>query len=98
LLVVSAHAADFVWRAGGIIASYATRGGRARVLCLSYGERGESAKLWRQPGMTLEKVKQDRHREADNAAATPANAAIARAATAAPLPRAAAAAAVSGVT
>ena len=27
------------------------------VVCLSYGERGESAKLWRQPGMTLERVK-----------------------------------------
>ena len=33
-LVVSAHSAGFVWRAGG-----------------------ESAKLWRRPGMTLEQIK-----------------------------------------
>jgi len=68
-LVVSAHSADFVWRAGGAIALYARRGYRVRIVCLSYGERGESAKLWRQPGMTLEKVKQDRRREAEEAAA-----------------------------
>src|SRR5436305_1617310 len=41
ILVVSAHAADFVWRAGGAIALYAQRGYRVRILCLSYGERGE---------------------------------------------------------
>jgi 4-oxalomesaconate hydratase len=69
LLVISAHAADFVWRAGGAIALYASRGHRARVLCLSYGERGESQGLWRQPGMTLERVKQIRHDEASKAAA-----------------------------
>lgn len=38
------------------------------VVCLSYGERGESTKLWRKPGMTLEKVKCERQREAENAA------------------------------
>ena len=42
VLVFSAHAADFVWRAGGAIALYASRGYRVRILCLSYGERGES--------------------------------------------------------
>jgi len=68
VLVVSAHAADFVWRAGGAIALYASRGCRVRVLCLSYGERGESEKLWRQPGMTLEQVKKIRRREAEKAA------------------------------
>ena len=68
LLVVSAHAADFVWRAGGIIASYASRGARARVLCLSYGERGESQGLWKKEGMTIEKVREIRHAEAVNAA------------------------------
>ena len=52
-LVVSAHAADFVWRAGGAIALYARRGYRVRILCLSFGERGESERLWRQPGITL---------------------------------------------
>lgn len=67
-LVVSAHSADFVWRAAGAIALYAKRGYRVVIVCLSYGERGESAKLWRVPGMTLERVKQDRHGEADRAA------------------------------
>jgi 4-oxalomesaconate hydratase len=69
MLVVSAHAADFVWRAGGAIALYASRGWRVRILCLSYGERGESEKLWKQPGMTLDVVKQARHEEAEKAAA-----------------------------
>ena len=56
-LVVSAHSADFVWRAGGAIALYSERGWEVTVVCLSFGERGESAKLWRQPEMTMEKVK-----------------------------------------
>jgi 4-oxalomesaconate hydratase len=62
ILVVSAHVADFVWRAGGAIALYASRGDDVTVVCLSYGERGESARYWRQ-GMTLEQVKEARHRE-----------------------------------
>src|SRR6185295_17461875 len=70
LLVVSAHAADFVWRAGGAIALYASRGALVRVLCLSYGERGESQGLWKKEGMTLERVKQIRHEEATKAAET----------------------------
>lgn len=68
LLVVSAHSADFVWRAGGAIALHAARGIPVTVICLSYGERGESAKLWRQPGMTLERVKAERQKEAEAAA------------------------------
>jgi 4-oxalomesaconate hydratase len=67
-LVVSAHSADFVWRAGGAIAAHARQGYDITVVCLSFGERGESAKLWRKPGMTLEAVKADRRREAENAA------------------------------
>jgi len=67
-LVVSAHSADFVWRAAGAVALYAKRGWRVRIICLSYGERGESAKMWRQDGMTLEKVKQVRAEEARRAA------------------------------
>src|SRR5260370_16535102 len=69
VLVVSAHAADFVWRAGGAIALYAQRGYRVRILFLSYGERGESERLWRQPGMTLECVKTSRRAESEKAAA-----------------------------
>ncbi|HEV3199624.1 MAG TPA: PIG-L deacetylase family protein [Bryobacteraceae bacterium] len=68
ILVVSAHAADFVWRAGGAIALYAGRGYRVRILCLSYGERGESERLWRQPGMTLDCVKASRRAESEKAA------------------------------
>jgi Uncharacterized proteins, LmbE homologs len=67
-LIISAHSADFVWRAGGAIALYAARGWNVHVLCLSFGERGESAKMWRQPGMTLERVKQARREEAQRAA------------------------------
>ena len=68
-LVISAHAADFVWRAGGAIALHQAKGFEVTVVCLSYGERGESAKLWKQGGMTLEKVKTARRVEAENAAA-----------------------------
>ncbi|WP_158785184.1 PIG-L deacetylase family protein [Pantoea sp. BAV 3049] len=68
-LVISAHSADFVWRAGGAIAHHVTRGYQVHIVCLSFGERGESAKLWRQGEMTEEKVKQSRHQEAEAAAA-----------------------------
>ncbi len=67
-LVISAHAADFVWRAGGAIALHQKKGYEISVVCLSYGERGESAKLWKQEGCTLEKVKTARRKEAENAA------------------------------
>ncbi len=67
-LVISAHAADFVWRAGGAIAQHQAKGYEVTVVCLSFGERGESAKLWKQEGMTLEKVKTARRIEAENAA------------------------------
>ena len=64
-LVISAHAADFVWRCGGAIALHAQQGVNVTVVCLSFGERGESAKLWKQPGMTLQKVKDARRAEAE---------------------------------
>jgi 4-oxalomesaconate hydratase len=67
-LVISAHSADFVWRAGGAIALYAERGWDVTVVCLSFGERGESAKLWRETGMTIEKVKSNRKEEATRTA------------------------------
>ncbi|MGN8027208.1 PIG-L deacetylase family protein [Microbacterium sp. 22242] len=68
LLVVSAHAGDFVWRAGGAIASASMRGERAVVVCLSYGERGESASQWL-AGKPLEEIKAVRRGEAEAAAA-----------------------------
>jgi 4-oxalomesaconate hydratase len=67
-LVVSAHSGDFVWRAGGAIALYASRGWKVKIVCLSFGERGESAKLWKEAGMTLERVKTLRREEATKAA------------------------------
>jgi 4-oxalomesaconate hydratase len=69
LLVVGAHSADFVWRAGGAIAVATAGGGEARVLALSYGERGESGELWKDPDQTIEYVKEVRHAEAERAAA-----------------------------
>jgi 4-oxalomesaconate hydratase len=69
LLVIGAHSADFVWRAGGVVAVTTAAGGTARVLALSYGERGESGELWKEPGQTVERVKEARHGEAERAAA-----------------------------
>ena len=66
-LVISAHAADFVWRCGGAIALHQKRGFDVTVVCLSYGERGESARLWKE-GKTLGEVKSNRRGEAENAA------------------------------
>jgi len=68
MLVISAHAADFVWRAGGAIALTASRGDPVTVLCLTYGERGESASAWR-AGKTLDEIKALRRAEATSAAA-----------------------------
>lgn len=67
-LVVSAHSADFVWRAGGAIALHAQQGYQVHVVCLSFGERGESAKLWRKGEMTEARVKAARREEAQAAA------------------------------
>jgi 4-oxalomesaconate hydratase len=67
VLVVSAHAADFVWRAGGYIALAASTGLGAHVVCLSFGERGESAALWKR-GLPLDEVKAVRRAEAEAAA------------------------------
>jgi 4-oxalomesaconate hydratase len=70
LLVVGAHSADFVWRAGGTIALVASGGGSATVAALSYGERGESGELWKEPDQTVENVKRIRHEQASAAAGT----------------------------
>src|SRR6201986_1212349 len=69
LLVVGAHSADFVWRAGGAIAACTEAGGAAQVVALSYGERGEAGELWKEDGQTIENVKRVRHGEAERAAA-----------------------------
>ncbi|MFE6623367.1 PIG-L deacetylase family protein [Streptomyces sp. NPDC057740] len=68
-LVVAAHAGDFVWRAGGAIALAAFRGEKVTIACLTFGERGESAKAWRE-GRKLDEIKAMRRAEAERAAAT----------------------------
>jgi 4-oxalomesaconate hydratase len=68
MLVIGAHSADFVWRSGGAVAVNTDNGGAAKVIALSYGERGESGELWKQEGQTVENVKQVRHGEAERAA------------------------------
>jgi 4-oxalomesaconate hydratase len=69
LLAIGAHAADFVWRAGGALAVTARNGGTASVIALSYGEKGESGELWKEEGQTIKAVKRIRHAEAEAAAA-----------------------------
>jgi len=67
-LVVTAHPGDFVWRAGGAIALHVRKGYRVKIVCLSYGERGESQFAWKKAGASLEQVKSDRKAEAEGAA------------------------------
>ena len=38
-LILSAHAADFVWRCGGAIALHEKLGYKVTIACMSYGER-----------------------------------------------------------
>ena len=70
LLVIGAHSADFVWRAAGTIAVNTSQGGNATVIALSYGERGESGTLWKEPNQTVENVKRIRHEQASAASET----------------------------
>ena len=67
LLIVSAHAADFVWRAGGTIPKYVKHGGNVSLVILSYGVRGESNDLWNLEGQTIDNVKKVRHGEVEAA-------------------------------
>lgn len=63
LLVISAHAADYVWRSGGTIAKYVKEGAEVCVVVLSFGVRGESNDLWKKPDQTAESVKATRKDE-----------------------------------
>jgi len=69
-LVITAHPGDFVWRAGGAIALHADKGYRMKILCLAFGERGESQWAWKTAGVKLEDVKAQRKEEAMRAAET----------------------------
>lgn len=67
MVVVTAHVGDFVWRCGGAMALHAQRGVQVHLVCLSYGENGESNSAWK--GDTQrEAVKAQRHAEAQAAA------------------------------
>ena len=67
-LVVTAHPGDFVWRAGGAIALHARKGYGMKIVCLSFGERGESQWAWKKGDVSLDEVKAQRREEAERAA------------------------------
>ena len=69
VLVVSAHAMDWVWRCGGAILKSVERGDEVTVLTLSMGARGESRSAWAQDGQTFDNVCAMRLDEAKRAAA-----------------------------
>lgn len=69
MLVISAHAADYVWRAGGAIAKYIKNGADVHVVVLSFGVKGESNDLWKKEGATEATVKAERLAETKAAAA-----------------------------
>ncbi len=68
VLVFVAHAADWCFRAGGTAAAYAARGARVKVVCATFGERGESVPLWKDPASTIQSVKAVRRQEASKSA------------------------------
>lgn len=68
MLVISAHAADYVWRSGGTIAKYIESGAEVTVAVMTYGVRGESNDIWKKGGHTYDSVKEIRKKETINAA------------------------------
>lgn len=69
VLVISAHAVDFVWRCGGTIAQYAANGHQVKVVDITFGERGESNDVWIQnPGINERDVVEIRRKEATKCA------------------------------
>lgn len=68
ILVISAHAGDYVWRSGGTIAKYISHGAKVKVVVLSLGVRGESNDLWDLPNQTAETVAKIRKEESTQAA------------------------------
>lgn len=67
ILVVTAHVGDFVWRCGGAMALHADQGHAVHVVCLSFGENGESNSAWTSD-TDVATVKQLRQNEAETAA------------------------------
>ena len=70
LLVISCHAVDWLWRAGGTIANYIKQGAEVKVIDLSTGAYGESEAIWNNnPGITWQEVDAIRKKETGAAAA-----------------------------
>jgi len=63
ILAVGAHPADVPKRAGGTLMKYVAAGHEVYIATLTFGETKESQLLWKQLGMTIEKVKPIRRRE-----------------------------------
>ncbi|MFM9577916.1 PIG-L deacetylase family protein, partial [Streptomyces turgidiscabies] len=53
---------------GGAIALHARKGYRVKIVCLSFGERGESQWAWKQPNAGIAEIKDQRRDEATAAA------------------------------
>lgn len=69
VLVLSAHAVDFIWRCGGTIARYAQAGHEVKIIDFTFGARGESDQVWKEnPSVTEEEVCERRYAEAKKAA------------------------------
>lgn len=69
VLVVSAHALDYLWRCGGTIAKYSQAGCPVKIIDLTCGARGESNELWKKnPGISESEVTEIRKDEAAEAA------------------------------
>lgn len=64
LMVVAAHVGDLVWRCGGTIAKYTAAGLPVKVIILSYGLRGESGAIWKDPEATMASAEKTRRAEA----------------------------------
>lgn len=69
VLVISAHAVDFVWRCGGTIAQYTKNGYCVKIIDITCGARGESNNVWAaNPQITEEEVTEIRKEEAKKSA------------------------------
>ncbi len=69
LLYIGAHDVDFLVRAGGTLHKYAKLGSRVVAVSLTFGERQESERLWRErPDITLQEVKDVRLEESTRCA------------------------------
>lgn len=64
LMVIAAHVGDLIWRCGGTIAKYTSAKVPVKVVILSYGLRGESGSIWKDPEATMESAEKIRHGEA----------------------------------